>query len=721
MNVNPRAPEIDDMLNADTTVFVEGPAGGGKTALAIRRLLVLLERGVPAESILVLLPQRTLAAPYIEALRSPELRGMGEVTVATVDGLARRTITLFWPLIAEQAGFHHPDHPPAFLTLETAQHYMSRLVRPLMDKGYFPNLTIRRTRLVSQIIDNLNKAALIGLPHTGIGERLKAAWGGEPGQALMYEQAQDCADRFRQYCLEHNLLDYSLRITIMHKHLLDLPECRRYLLSGYRHLIMENAEEDTPVAHDISRVWLDRAESAWVLFDRDGGYRVFLGADPDGAYALRDACKERIELPESHVTSTELEALGYEIAHSLGRASASDRTTPIGDADPRSVLTHSEDLRFHPQMLDWVADQVVHLVQDEGVAPGEIAILAPYVGEALRFSLTEKLERRSIPVRSHRPSRALREEPAVRCLLTLAELAHPQWGRRPTLAQVSAMLTQAVEGMDLVRARLLTSIVYRHREDPPRLSPFGGIRGDMQERITYLLGQRYDDLRRWLEAYAKRGEEDALDHFLSRLFGELLSRPGYGFHEEYQASEVAANLIESVRKFRWGVEAHLPTDATSLGREYLDMVEEGVLAAQYVRSWETATDDAVFIAPVYTFLMMNRPVDYQFWIAAGSEGWWERIYQPLTHPFVLSRRWEGGRTWNDADEFEVRQDTLYRLVLGLVRRCRRRVYLGISRLGEQGYEQKGPLLVAVQRMLRRLAEEDSRARPRSRAVREYGR
>ena len=48
---------------------------------------------------------------------------------------------------------------------------------------------------------------------------------------------------------------------------------------------------------------------------------------------------------------------------------------------------------------------------------------------------------------------------------------------------------------------------------------------------------------------------------------------------------------------------------------------------------------------------------------------------------------------------------MFRLVLGLVRRCREGVYLGFSELGEQGYEQRGPLLGAIQAMLRRLQNE----------------
>jgi hypothetical protein len=214
-----------------------------------------------------------------------------------------------------------------------------------------------------------------------------------------------------------------------------------------------------------------------------------------------------------------------------------------------------------------------------------------------------------------------------------------------------------------------------------------------------------------------------LDHFLSHLFGEVLSQAGYGFHRDYDAAEVAANLVESVRKFRWAAQrgwateetvATRPrgdTDANGLrpapsaglgsGQEYIQMVQDGVIAAQYVRSWRIEPEDAVLLAPAYTFIIRNRPVDCQFWLNVGGRGWWERLYQPLTHPYVLSRHWPRDAVWTDADEVEARGRALYHLVLGLLRRCRRKVYLGLSELGEQGYEQKGPLLQAIQRALRR--------------------
>ena len=378
--------------------------------------------------------------------------------------------------------------------------------------------------------------------------------------------------------------------------------------------------------------------------------------------------------------------------------------------------------RYHPQMLDWVAAEIGNLVHEQSVSPGEIVVLAPFLSDALRFSLMNRLEQRAVPSRSHRPSRALREEPAAQCLLTLAAIAHPQWNICPSRFDVAYALMQAIEGMDLVRAQLMAEIVYRLRDDAPTLSSFDPVNPDMQNRITFVLGGRYEGLRIWLQSYIA-GPAVEFDHFLSRLFGEMLSQAGYGFHRDYDAGEVAANLIESVQKFRWVTEgsaapvgaalaaAHLGDGgqrspvgtalaAAHLGQEYMEMVQDGVVAAQYIRSWQLQPEDAVLLAPAYTFLMSNRPVDYQFWLNVGGRGWGERLYQPLTHPYVLSRRWPQDAVWSDADEVETRQDALYRLTLGLLHRCRRKIFLGLGELGEQGYEQKGPLLQAIQRILR---------------------
>jgi len=685
-----------------TRIFVRGPAGSGKTTLAVTRLRALLEAGVRGDSILVLAPQRSLLKPYQDELRKSDLPPGGQVETLTIGGLARRSVDLAWPAIAEAAGFAHPDQPPIFLTLETAQYHMARIVEPLIaERLYFDDVHLSRSRLYSQLLDGLNKAALVGFPHTEIGRRLAAAWSGKEARGRIFAQVQDCANRFREYCFDNNLLDFSLQIELLVNHLLKSDWFRDDLFGRFRHLIVDNIEEDTPVTHDLLREWIPRAESALICNDTDAGYRSFLGADPASAWDLNELCDQTVKLVDSYVTSIHLRALEYAMEHALSASGAPRRRT---QGDARLALEFGGG-RFHPQMLDWVARQIDRAVNAEDIPPDEIVVLAPFLSDSLRFALTDRLARLGIPTRSLRPSRALIDEPAARSLLTLSALAHRDWRLIPPRPDVAHALALSIDGLDPARAHLLAERVYHLADGAPSLRSFDHLRSDLQDRIGYEIGARFERLRAWLNEYGT-APASTLDHFMSRLFGEVLSQPGYGFHAEqgrarFDRGRVAAQMIESARKFRRVIapDPFDAADALSTGKPYVGMLNEGAIAATYVEP-PGEQPQAVLLAPAYTFLLSNMPVTVQFWLNAGSPAWWERLYQPLTHPYVLSRQWVEGRKWTDEEEQTARRDTLLRLVRGLLRRCRSKVVLAYSSLNEQGFEERGPLLTLIQQVLR---------------------
>ncbi len=696
------APEQIEFIQqpVDQHIWLEGPAGSGKTTVGVNRLLHLLSKDIAADSILTLVPQPTLGVVYHQAIRNPQHNINGVVDVTTVSGLAKRMVDLFWPLVVEEAGFGKPDQPPIFLNLETAQYYMARIVRPLLEQDrYFESVTLDRNRIYSQILDNLNKAVVVGFPHTEVAERLKAAWIGDDGQANVYDDVQDCANRFREYCLENNLLDFSLQLDVFINHLWSNEQCRSYLQNRYKHLIVDNVEELTPLGHDFIKEWLPDFESSFIIYDQDAGYRLFLGADPFTGERLKESFEVQETLTESFVTSPDVQTLEKRLSDVMERPS---HASAYGDA--REVIQF-EYKQYHPEMINWVADSIAQLVHEEQVPPNEIVILAPFLSDALRFALQNRLEASDVPVQSHRPSRSMMEEPATRCLLTWASLAHPDWGFPPTSIDVASALQQSIGEMDLVRAQLLAETLYWVDDDGPHLASFDQLKHNMQERVTYLMGGRYEGLRIWLNDYKSRKPEP-LDHCISRLFGEVLSQVGYGFHQNFDAAKVASNLIDSIQSFRRVAGARPLSKDTPLGKEYFELIRDGVIAAQYVKNWTLQNESAVLMAPAYTFLLNNRPVNYQFWLNVSSPGWWERIFQPLTHPHVLSRQWKVDAQWTDTDEVETNQDTLHRLMVGLIRRCRERVFLGLSELDEQGMDQRGPLLNAIQQMLRNLAVEE---------------
>jgi hypothetical protein len=671
-------------------ILISGPAGCGKTSAAIERVLALIQSGIPADSILVLTPQRGLQNPYLNALMAQPFAG-GQVTPATIGGLAQRMVDLFWPLAAEAAGFTRPDLPPVFLTLETAQYYMAHLVRPMLDQGYFDSVTINRNRLYSQILDNLNKAAIVGFPIDEIGSRLTNAWIGDPAQRRIYADAQECANRFRAYCLEHNLLDFSLQFEIFANLLWTDSTVRASLVGAYRHLIYDNLEEDGARAHDLIEEWLPEFDSALLISDSDGGFRQFLGADPTSAQRFESLVTEIIIFDESFVQTSAITNLEENLLAGLSKETQSAQPLELTTGRGFDFVTS----RFYPELLDAIALEIQNLLADGQIQPGEIAVLSPYLSDALRFSLMNRLTAAGIPTRSHRPSRSLRDEPASQALLSLAALAHPAWDIHPARFDVTYALMLALD-IDLVRGQLLTDITYRQRD--LNFSGFEEIQTEMQERLTFSLGNRYTILRNWLNDY-RLTPALPLDHFLRKLFGEVLSQPGFGFHTNLDSVRVAASLIESVKKFRQALQTN-PTlsEIEPLGKEYIAMLAEGVLAAQYLHPYQP-DQNAVLVAPATTFLMMNQPASIQFWLDAGASGWSERLSQPLTQSFVLSRNWTDGQPWTDPDEVRAETETLAHIISGLLRRCRQKIYLGLPELSETGFEQRGILLRLFQQVL----------------------
>jgi hypothetical protein len=715
----------------DKTIFLEGPSGGGKTSAGAVRLSGLLRSGIPGSSILVLLPHRPLAGPYLRALGidpGVQEEAVENANILTIAGIARRMVRRYWSQVAGPSGFANPRQPPVFLNHETSQVVMARVVLSLLDQGYLETITLERYRIYSQILDSLSRAAGCGIPYVEVGHRLKSAWAGEPGQNRVFDDLQECIVRFRQYCLSHNLLDFSLLMDVFHQRVWPDAQIRETFFNTYRHLIADNIEEDLPVAHDLLRDWLPRLSSALLIYDWDGGYRSLMGADPQSAYSLKDGCTATIVWEQSYIMPAEVASfagfLGRKLSpgYALEGALATNRFGEVGvsyetDSDLRAPVEPStatdttpaipvspivfNSVRFYPEMLDWVTAQVSALVHQEGVLPSEIALLAPFLNDSLVFSLVDRLEREGIPARSLRPSRPLRSEPGVGCLLTLAALAHPHWfegGFRrdmPSPYDVTYALVQAVQGMDLVRAQLLTQIAYRTREGLPFLSSFETIRPDVQERITEELGEGYETIRLWLEDYTRR-EPLNLDEFWERLLAEVLTLPGFGFIEDINVTQAASNLIDSARNYRQVTETVTEGDGQPSAQEFLFLVRNGLVPAQYMRLWEEPGAEAVLLAPAFTFLIANRPVDVQFWLDAGSRNWWGRMSQPLTHTHVLSRQWPEGRIWTDEDELAADRESLYRLSLGLVRRCRKQIWVAASELSETGYDQEGPLLRVFQ-------------------------
>ncbi|MBM3138338.1 MAG: hypothetical protein FJZ98_09145, partial [Chloroflexi bacterium] len=519
MSLTPAQEEFTG-LPLQGSIFLEGPAGCGKTIAAIARLDRILAN-FRSDQILILVPQRSLGVPYQDFINLNRTIQGGLPNILTIGGLARRMIDLFWPVITKEAGFS-----------ETAQYCMEKVVAPYVEQGFFRSVTIEKNRLYGQLLDNLNKSAVVGFPLNELAIRLKNTSTLPPELSIAYDQVQTCALEFRKYCLQNRLLDYSLLIQVLVNHVWTKAVCREYFFKTWRGLIAENVEEDVPAAHDLIKQWIPEMGSSLVIYDQNGGYRQFLGADPVSAYSIKSDCNQNIMLNEPISENDDLQRFRVEFSNCIQH-----KKSQSIDLDFSKVV-EVRDYHFYPEMIQHVCREIKQVIDFGNVPLEDIVVVSPYLSDALNFALDTTMAGMGIPVNSSRPSRKYLAEPAVRAILTFSRLAHPQWELPVTSLDFRGALMIIIPGLDIVRADLVTRTLFSDRRPQEGLRSFDTLTNrTMQERITFVVGEKLEALRDWIELYQSDSPQP-LDVFLSMLYGELLSQNGFGLYADYASAEM---------------------------------------------------------------------------------------------------------------------------------------------------------------------------------------
>ncbi len=671
-------------LPLERKIFLEGKAGYGKTTAAAARLRGILKSTAEGAETFVLIPSRTLARPYAESAAAIGVRPL----IQTYSGFVQRCLEVFWPLISEKAGFARPEKMPCFLTIETAQILMAKLIESRLEKGYFSALNFPASRIYNQIMISLHKSAAAEFPYRTYAERMKKSWTGEKSFLPLFDQAQECGELFRQTCYQNNLLDFSIQLEVFQQHLLPLERFRSWLTRSYRHFIFDNTEEDIPAAHRFAKLMIAGCRSALVIEDHLGGYRNFLGADPGSADSLKEYCAEHLEFEESFVCSADIAAMAEAIQNPW---------LPADQLPGKPQAAYSFHLYHqYPAMIKQAATDVADLIHRQNVPPSEIVIIAPLVSDVLYTAMERELRIQNITCYIHRPSRPLIGENATKSLLTLIALIHPEWSVHPRLLDIVQMLQTFLPALDPIRGHILVSRTFKEIRDDQQetvgyaIKPFSKISPDAQQRITPEIGQAFEKVRLWIQTNKEVAE--APDISVSRFFHAILS--GEGFAAFGNPSEDlnlgVKKVIESMQKFSL-IPDHLENDLVTW-KDYFRLVSERMVAAQYYEDWFAQPKNAVLISLASAFSMMNRPVAYQIWLNAGSPRWWERIYGQLTNDMVLSKSWHETDLWDAQKEYETNTETMVRQILGLLARCRKQTRVYASELSESGQDQKSRLL-----------------------------
>ncbi len=688
MNTEDLTPIQREVAAAAGTSYLYGPAGTGKTTALHRRLLRLLRAGEPAYTVLALVAEPEHRAAFFDAVHNSGLGPYAELNVTHYTALAQRMVALFWPLVARDAGFERPYVPPTFLSYDQAQVLMWRVVTPLLTQGAFANLRLRPQQIVSQLLDTLNRAALNALSLEEAISRQTRTWIGEPERRFQLDDAATAARAFRRRCLANSLLDLSLMVEAFDTQLVRHPEFHRYFRERYRHLIVDNLEEQTPAGQNFVAGLMGETQTTAVAVDTGGGYKRFLAADPHGAEGMRHLFGRVFDFTESFVAPHDMALIANQVENYLMHTHL---PAEGGEARIPGIVGG----RYRREMVANLGPVLHKLVHDRGVAPREIAVIVPYMDGALRYMLTNALREAGLPYRLLRRRTSPREEPRVRAWLTWLALAHPGWGIHPAPYDVAEALTLSIHGLDPARAQLLTDNLYR--PNGPELAPVELLPPRMAERVGPDAVQQVETLRLWL---AEHGHREPIDVFLYNLFNELLAQPQFQPEPDVAGAAVLDWLVRSAARLcKVAPAMGLATEA-ELGTAFIDAVNQGLVTANPPDWGEPPDPEGVVLSTIYAYLLAGEPARVQVWLETAAQGWWDIPRQPLSNAFVLAQSRSPEIPWTIDEEFAVRNELLTRIVRGLTARCRDGIILASSDLDRRGVRQDGPLWRALGPLVR---------------------
>jgi len=646
--------------------IILGGTGSGKTTALMQRYQEWVRSGVRTEQVLVLTAGARHSSQWRRGL---QLEAHGPIEAYSFFGFIQKELNLFWAPV--QAAY--PELKawlrPEFLNVEIAHHLMRGLLEPVA--GAFSEvLKASPQRLAIQLASNLSTvAAAAGLRPAGAAQRLAGA--DKEEKSGLYQMVRELLETYQERCLKAGLLDYSLALRLYTEVLMNHPPYLEHLRSRYRYLLVDDLDESVPAEQDFLEAVAGQMEEVVYAFSTDGGHMAFMGADPVSALQRfrPGAVEQRLE--GSYTCSPEMFAFGEALFRRIMGQPPERRF--------RGVVADRIVSDLRGEMIDQVVARIVDLVE-QGVPPGEIAVLSPRVEQALEVTARRVLGARQIPVQNLSLSRRLVDEPYARAIITLAGLVHPQWRIPRTSAGSFANAMQLLLGLDPIRASLLGDAIWR-TGDLPDLDETG-----LRRRVGFARSEAYEYLRRWVQE-ARRKEWET-DEFAQAVIAEVLV-PLVG-ELSPEAIHACRQLLISAYRFRQAMERFGPG---AYGREYIKMLTEGTVAAEPLEAYDP-NRNAVTLATPYAYLSGRLSSRYQIWVDISSDGWYMSDVKELSNPHVLSRRWEEGGRWTDRRSNLVRQANAARTARALVRRCRERLILAECGLTPWGQEQEGGLAEA---------------------------
>ena len=648
-------------------------------------------------------PQNLAAAVLVFAANNQNRRELSDRLVAAVDGtypVVCKTpvgfftdeVMLFFPLILQQLKLKAQF--PLRLRPETEQELATNLWRNSSDWSTLCEFD-NEYRLVRQTLDLMQLAGASGVPTEDIAPILQDGLAGleigDKNRTYLWQRMGELLLLWQKWCLERGFLSYGLIYELYWRYLLPNRKYQQHLIGRYQTIFADDVDDYPAIARDLFEVILDKGTFAVFTYNPDGKIRLGLNADPDYLAGLSDRCQQQKFVPTERSLATEFAETAIELV-------AETAYTIEAPDSIQSIQTISR-----AELLRQTAEIIIDAVDNRGIEPSEIAIIAPGLDEIARYSLIQILSAKNIAVTPLNEQRPIISSPLVRSLLTLLGLVYADLGRlvdRDAIAEMLVVFSQKARGnklvaeIDPVRAGLIADYCYHVDPENPYLSSVEAF--PRWDRLGHQATTAYQTIVDWIETNkAKQRQQSFFTPTI--LLSEAIA---YFLIEKINPSSdklaILRELMETAQHF-WEVDRRIRQNEPSFQTQsatvaqFILLLRRGTITAnpRPIRQF-TPQANAVTLATVFQYRSLRTSHKWQFWLDASSPLWSQGGAATLFAAPLFLKHWNG-KTWMPEAEYEMDVRRLQRILRDTMARAKQKIFLCHSDLGVNGTEQTGAL------------------------------
>ncbi len=565
-------------------MLIEGSVSSKKTDLLIEKYAKLLNAGISASEILVLVQNSKLKNKFVEStLNLLEVSAVEKLEVHSFFSLVYNTIIDNWAVLENINPYQGAEILPNLAGLEVSQFLLKDIIKEVQFKGYNSKKSLlhqlfRRYSLIVQ--NNLTDDEI--------------EWRSRILKESFADDAKAALKKLLKKTLELRDFDY-LRQGLVFNYICKNTE----YFKNIKYLIVDDGDEITPLCFDFIKHIAPQLKDQFIAFDKKGASRTgYLSADRTAVWEFEKLFNEPVIAIDSETK------LRFD-AENIFINTTEDKNELLENFSMQSPSKRAK-------MIELAVNQI-HSLMKAKVKPAEIVVVTPVIDEMLRFSLKENLGSHTNLIFLS-GSEKLIQNPLVLSVLTIMKL-NCGMKDRLTSFDLRIIISNFLE-IPVKYCREILDTFDRTKEIIDFEFPYPDYTEKYKKFLEIVNSQAQNDKKlslQALEIYENLVELKTFD-------AQILNKFNFFIKQLQEFENVFKDEFEKRKS------------------EIITQIENSIIAENPYTTLEIKERDLVIGTPQKIIDSQIRS-KYQIWLDVSSDEWIKSDTGPLYNAWVFQRGW----------------------------------------------------------------------------------